>query len=263
MMVVFAIAIGILVIAIMGQAVMPLEEQFHNNRTQQIRYNLSSLMRGIEEYRQQNPAVGYVAPSVLVTLPGYEYLRFSSPESFSSSINAGLSDGVWRFDRAAFWFESPFDAVGNAAYVQAANNTCGSTDITAGSSWCGRANSVWGKLENKETHTDLLLGEKQRLHKIVSKLYRRYSHDQTFAPLANGKMRTLAQLVGYAGAANACSGVFVYNQMPFDCDDLFNYWGIPIAFNKITDNHVALVNRTLVLSATGQPVRIAEEAKLE
>jgi len=263
MFVIVAFAVGLLVFTAVTLAALPLDGLYTQQRTQMLRNDMSTLMAAIEARYEENPTGGYIAPGVITTTPGFEHLRLLSPERFQFQVASTLNDGIWRFNRAAIWFESPHAFVGNTLYLSAANNTCGVGGFTSSGSWCGKEQSIWGKLESKGNNSALLLAEKQRLFRTIRKFYQRFNKDQTFSPLANGQVRTLASLVGYAGTAANCSVVPVYNEIPLTCDDLFNYWGIPIVLNKLSTKHISLVNRTQIVSSTGQVVRIAEEARVE
>lgn len=263
MPVIFVFAIGVIIIASLNMAFQPVEETLNYYRTKLLQHRLERLGEAMINRYEENPASGFITPANLPTTAGYEYLRLDSPQDFQAQSAPTVSDSVWRFTRMAVWFESPYNAVGNAAYVSAAENTCGTGSFATATSWCGRSNSIWMKVETRESHSTILLGEKQRLVRTIAKFGRRYAKDQTFTPLAVGTARTMPQLVGYAGTAPACSGVYSYNDIPFTCDDLFNMWGIPISFNQVTANHIALVNRTQITNSSGALVRLAEEMKLE
>jgi hypothetical protein len=266
MFVIVAFAVGLLVFTAVSLASMPIDGIYTKQRGEILRNDMASIMSAIEQRYEENPAGGYLTPAAIVTTPGFEHLRLLEPGRFQFQVASTLNDGVWRFNRAAIWFESPHDYVGNAQYTNAANNACGIGGLTLASSWCGRAQSVWGKLETKSNNSVLLLSEKQRAYRVISKFYQRFNKDGVFVPLANGQVQTLAQLVGYTGAAADCNSTdfsYVYSEIPFGCEDIFNYWGVPITLNKISDLHIALVNRTQITSASGQVVRIAEEARLE
>lgn len=263
MFVIVAFAVGLLVFTAVTLAAMPLDGIYTKQRGDILRNDMAALMVAIEQRYEENPNGGYLPPSAIVATPGFEHLRLREPARFQFQAANTLNDGVWRFNRAAIWIESPHASVGNALYTSAANNACGVGSFSVSGSWCGRIQSIWGKLETKGNNSALLLAEKQRVYRTIRKFYQRYNKDQTFSPLADGQVRTLAQLVGYAGAAANCTGVFTYNEIPLGCEDLFNYWGTPIALNKISTLHIALVNRTQIVGASGQVIRIAEEARLE
>lgn len=263
MAIVLVLAVGLIVISALSMAILPAEFSFEQRRTEILRNDMATIMVAVEGYRDENPLAGYLTPAALAATPGNEHLRFTWPERFQFQVANSLNDGVWRFDRAAIWFESPHAFIGNADYVLAVNNSCGAGALTDGGEWCGRSQSLWAKIENKRAYSNQLLGEKQRLYRTIRKFYQRYSNDQSFVPLASGQVRSLASLVGYGGSAANCAGVFTYNEIPLGCEDLFNYWGVPVVLNKVTDNHIVLVNRTLIESSAGQLIRLAEEAKLE
>ncbi|WP_326430255.1 hypothetical protein VQ574_21270 (plasmid) [Stutzerimonas frequens] len=263
MAIILVLAIGFITFSAMNMAIAPIESSFEQYRTEILRHDMSVIVEAMDSNLAENPLNGYISPSALASTSGNEYLRFSEPGRFQHQVATSLSDGVWRFDRAAVWFESPHSYLGNTNYVSSSNNDCGAGAFTSGGEWCGRSESLWAKLENKRSYSDILLGEKQRLYRTIRKFYQRYSKDQSFSSLGNGQVRSLASLVGYSGTAANCVGVFTYNEIPFGCEDLFNYWGVPVVLNKVTANHIVLVNRTLIQSAAGQVIRLAEEARLE
>lgn len=264
MIVIVAFAVGLLILLAASAAVMPIDGAFDKSRSDILRNDMSALIEAIVEQHGHDPIGNYLTPSQIVSVAGYEHLRSRGGERFQSQFAAGLNNGVWRFNRLAVWFESPHDYVGNASYLSAANNTCGVGAFAASTSWCGRSQSIWSKIENQNDYGDLILSEKQRLYRTISKFYQRFNADGSFSTLPNGSIVTMPQLVGYSGTAAACGGAYyMHGGIPFSCTDLFNAWGIPIVLNKRTDAWIALVNRTPILNSAGQPVRIAEEARLE
>jgi len=241
---------------------MQVETAIKHYKTNLIQFRLARFGEAMITRYEENPQGGYLSPAELVQLPGYEYLKNDSLELFQVE-RVQLSDAAWRFQRIGAWFESPYDVVGNSEYLSINSNSCGTGSFSTATSWCGRAASIWMKAEDRQGFGELLLGEKQRLVRTMSKLAKRFNRDGTFTPLAAGSFRTLPQLVGYSGTPEACAGVFAYNEIPLTCDDLFNVWGNPISLNQISDRHIALVNRTQIFNASGLVVRLAEEIKVE
>ncbi|MCF6783439.1 hypothetical protein [Stutzerimonas stutzeri] len=262
MFVIVAFAVGLLVYTAIMMAVAPIQDTYVRQRSQIIYNDVASVLEAMTEYHGGRSG-GYPTLDQLVSTPGYEYLRTRELARLQSSRATGITDSVWRFSRVAVWFESPYKYVGNTVYLSASQNTCGNGAFGTAISWCGRTESIWGKVEDKGSFSSLIFAEKNRLSRTMSKFYKRYNKDRTFSPLSNGSSRTLASLVGYTGTAAACSQVFVYNEIPLDCHDLFNFWGVPVVFHKIGDLHIALGNRTEVFDGSGNPVRLLEEARLE
>lgn len=262
MAIILALAVGLILFSSLMMAVAPIESVYTAHRTEILANDMAVIMAAVDRRYQDNPALGYTKPSDLVLVSGYEYLKSYNLERFQFNSASNINDGYWRFNRATLWFESPNDSVGSA-YLDADHNTCGASSFSASPSWCGRRQSIWGKIEEKNNFGTQMLAEKQRLYRTIRKFYQRYSADGLFTPMANGQSATLASLVGLPNTPSACVSNYVYNKIPLDCSDLFNLWGVPVVLNKITDNHIALVNRTLVKDSSGQFVRLAEEAILE
>lgn len=263
MAVMFVIALCLLISSTLSIALLPVQASWHEGRGLQLRDRMERLGQAIQEHYNETPGGGLLGPEEIVLVSGYEHLRLERPEMFLTATGSNINDGVWRFDRRVFWIESPYNSVGDANYVAAANNACGAGTASSAISWCGRQGSLWVKVETREGNDQLILGEKQRLFRAMDKFVRGYVASGGFTSLSAGAVVTMPALVGYAGAASACAGVFNYNGIPFTCDNLFNQWGYPIVVNQVSAKHIALVNRTALLTASGQPVRLAEETKLE
>lgn len=253
---------GLLMVAL-ALTMLPITDMNEVNMSDIIKYDVGQFSSAITQRYEENPGGGYLQPAGLVVVPGYEHLRSNNPDRLQGAVTTNVNDSIWRFNRVAIWFQSPVGSVTEAAYITAANNSCGVGTFSTGVSWCGRDSSIWFKAESRSGNSNRILAEKQRIYRTMDMFLRRYSSDQTFTALAPGTVRTLPQLVGFAGTAATCSGIYNYYQMPFTCDNLFNDWGIPITLNQITANRIALVNRTGVINNNGQPVRLSEEANLE
>lgn len=259
----FALSIGAFVLFCVMAAMPPMERIFHAYDSKIKSERISVIGGAVRSRYLENPAGGLIAPADLALIPGYEYLDSYKAEIFQTGNAQNINDSVWRFSRFAIWFPSTGMDIDPATYLDAANNSCGTGTFASATSWCGNSKSLWAKYETRIENGSLLMGEKARLVKVVSKFYRRYSADRKFTSLANGSYATLASLTGYAGVATGCTGVRTYDGIPFTCDELFNAWGVPIVVNQVTAKRIALVNRTGVINSNGQPVRLAEEAALE
>lgn len=259
----FVFVVNLLVITSISYSLLPIEEMFHHYRSGITKNRLEVITGAVMERYQESPTTGLIDPVNLSTVSGYEYLRSSYPGQFQYAASASVVDPVWTFSRLGIWFESPVDAVGPSNYPESGFNSCGSGSLFVAQSWCGRPNSIWARIETRESISASLLAEKQRLVRVMRKFVQRYSADQKFTLLPNGSLVTLPALVGYAGNASNCSGFFVYNKIPFSCEDLFNHWGAPIALNFVNTERMALVSRTRIQNSAGGYIRLAEEINLE
>lgn len=259
----WAIAVGSYIMFCVMAAMQPLE-RIYNAYDARIKVKrIQVIGSAIRSRYLENPAGGLLTPAALEAVPGYEYLNSYKAELFQTGTATNLNDTVWRYSRFAIYIQKNSSIIDPADYLLAANNTCGSGDFSVSASWCGSDDSLWLKYETRNENTALILAEKQRLVRVVSLFYRRFSADRKFTSLAVGSYTTLAALTGYAGSSAGCSGVLVYQGIPFTCDDLFNAWGIPVVINQVSLKRIALVNRTGVINSNGQPIRLAEEAILE
>ncbi|MFJ7794557.1 hypothetical protein [Pseudomonas sp. NPDC096950] len=257
------IAIGLAMFSTLDSAISHVQERFDYYRSQNIAYHIHALGDGVKQFYFENPAQGLISPDLVASRPGFEYLNLHVNDVIQFETSSGISDSVWKFNRVALWFESPKSYLGKSDYLGASYNQCGTGDFYTAQSWCGNSNSLWLKIETRSDKAELIVAEKQRMQRTLQKFLRRYSDDRKFTTLASGSVVSLAGIVGYTGTAANCQGNFVFQGIPLSCDDFFNYWGIPIALNQISEDHIALVNRTGVLQSSGQIVRLAEEARLE
>lgn len=263
MFVIVIIAVFLILQAAIIQQSATAVQSFETYQSSVVRSDIAALMESVVEARNSGATASYVDPQSLLSVNGYEFLRFRNIPRYQFRNATGINDGYWRFDRSVIWFESPHSAVGNNEYTTPTYNTCGDDGLMTSSNWCGRTQSIWVREESKTDYAAEILGERQRLYRTISKFYRRFEHDQALSTSTPGTVATLASLAGYAGVASNCSGIYLYNAIPLNCSDMFNAWGIPVVLNVISAKHVALVNRTTISSAAGQFVRLAEEANLE
>jgi len=245
-------------------AVAPIFERYGSERREIIASDINAFQKAINDQFLEFGMTTLNDPDTAQLVAGYEHLRLRDQNELISHASSGfITNNGWRFARVAIWYEDPRYAVGDSAYVSAANNACGTSDFNSGLTWCGDRSSMWARLETQDYYEVLLKGESARLKRTITKFYRRYSADQTFSDMADGASVTLADAVGYAGPPADCTGLFVLDgTIPLTCDDLFNHWNLPVTLNKINQNSIALTNRTGLIR-NGQAVFLAEEARLE
>lgn len=259
----FVLAVGMMLLGIIGMVVQPLGELTRLYQGQLVAERIAVIGDAIQQRYLELPSGGFLSPAGIAQINGYQYVASAKPEVFQVATADNLNDSAWQFSRLAVYFQYSGSLISPQDYLTAANNSCGTGAFASGQSWCGPSMSTWLRLETKANYTTMLLSEKQRLYRTMRKFLMRYSADSRFTSLTPGSAQTLPALVGYNGTATACSGVWVYTGIPFTCDDLFNAWGIPITVNQASIKRLALVNRTGIIISNGQPVRIAEEVNLE
>lgn len=197
---------------------------------------------------------------------GYEYLKLQPYYDVIEKFNVSgpVSNDGYSFDRivlAYSKYRAKAGVIDNALTL--ADSTCGSGSISAARSYCPQGNIMWAGLDSNVYFKDILEGESARVKRTITKLYRNYSNAGEFVSISDGTVDTLARLAGYNGNAANCVGIYVLDgAIPVSCDDMFNWWGMPITLNIVNSNRIYLLNTTSIVRY-GNQVVIAEEASLE
>lgn len=206
--------------------------------------------------------------NALVTTAGKEHLR-SSMDAWQGYARSGtLNDGVWRYTRTALFMRNPTDGLSSTDYL--AINTCGTGAATTASSWCGQMSSKWYREESRQDFNRQISQQRARMSMLLQKLASHYNAvqalpDRNFSGGALGasSITRVSALVNYLGAANNCTGTFVYmNSVPIECQDMFDIWGGPIGYQFVSNKRVILVSESPLVNAGGQAVRVAAELDL-
>jgi len=206
--------------------------------------------------------------NALVTTTGKEHLRSSVDAWQGYTVSGTLNDGVWQYRRSALYMRNPIDGLSATDYF--AVNTCGTGNATTASSWCGQANSKWYREETRLDYNSQLSQQRARMNMLLQKLASYYNSAQVLpdkafsgATLSANSITRISALVNYTGAANNCTGTFVYmNAVPIACEDMYDIWGNPVGYQFISNKRVIIVSESPLINATGVPVRVAAELDL-
>ncbi|HEL3836383.1 TPA: hypothetical protein UMZ04_001120 [Stenotrophomonas maltophilia] len=202
----------------------------------------------------------------LASSPGYEQLRSYRNEWQRYMRASDLSDGTWRFERAASWTVARRDGANSVS----SENSCGAGDFTTAASWCGPRDGVWHRLETRELFSEEIAQEKLRQRRTLQLFSDYWTTRQAFPrvsasgqQLGNGQMLPLPVMAGYAGTADSCSGVHVWMGIPLDCAALFDVWGSPVGYQYQSDTYVILASEAPFSAADGRRVIVASPLNIQ
>lgn len=276
MFIVITFVLGIVLMAAITIGVLPLVDFFHSSNSQIAVYEIATIQRAVYDEGRENLKElyklnsGYAFPDfngtetnarINVSKPQNRYLsflRYYRYQHLETTFNYRPSSDInltVRSPRSIIWFESPLGgvALGRDAYIE--HNTCpdpseaGSKSAMTAPRWCGAKQSLWSKLEVKDSHYEMILTEQQRLYRVSRKLYQALSYAEKWNEEFGywGSSRSLASLVGVSEVdPKNCTGnhSLEYGAGPayavFECQDLFNAWGEPL--HLYLENPVSSVN---------------------
>ncbi|GAB6040878.1 hypothetical protein [Endothiovibrio diazotrophicus] len=218
----------------------------------------------VEAYRQANGS--YPASlAVLMATADATQLRYVDPEAVRYAVAGGLSDGVWRFERAGVYALDP--TKGNDASAFLSGNTCGDGTFTTATDWCGGDDAHWWRGESRADAPTELAEQRLALTAPLRRIADYHTaHGEFPTGVAVGGVATLPALAGYSGTASGCTGIHLWDGLPLGCDDLHNRQGHPITVNLRDEGALRvlyLVARTDLLSVTGTPIRVAARLAVE
>lgn len=222
-----------------------------------------TLAEGLERYASEFGNLP-VTLATLTATPGYEHLRAQLDTWQHYAVSGDLTDGVWTFQRAALLSFSRTAGLTPAAYLAA--NACGGGDFASATAWCGRRDSLWFRRESRDDYPRLILAQRLKLHRTLQKFADHFSAAQAFPakdasnnPLLGNSATAFPVLAGYAGTARNCSGNFIYQGIPLDCDELYDLWGNPVGYQFLATKHIALVAETPMFNAAGTRIVLAAD----
>jgi hypothetical protein len=200
--------------------------------------------------------------SALASTPGYEHVRSLLNNWQGYSVSGPLTDGVWTFQRMVAFSKDPKRGQSVSAYL--AENACGIGTFAVASSWCGAKNSIWFLKETRLGFNDSITTQRARLRRSLQKFGDFYSANGEFPnkdgsgmALAAGETYRLADLVGYPGAANECTGVHTWQGLALGCDELFDSWGGAIGFVYTSKDAMSLASESPLVNASGERILVA------
>lgn len=186
-------------------------------------------------------------PADLATLAGTD--GFAMSRSFSEQLPnviyqvANINQGGIEYQRVLLATQGKYDVVSTNSFLNA--NECGATNFNESAAFCPDTESLYFLSESRSGYDDELTQTIMFLDMTIAKLINTVENGDFFDnsdSLNDGDSATLATLVGYGGTAENCSGLFVLNNQPFGCQDLFSpYSGALVTYNFINSKHIALV----------------------
>lgn len=222
------------------------------------------LSEAVAEYAQNYRTLP-VSLAVLASTPGYEYTSGLMNNWQGYGVSGNLVDSMWTFRRAVLFTNDPVRGATAASYLGA--NGCGTGGFNAATNaWCGTNDSMWYRIETRESFNDQLATEQGRLHRLDQKFANYYNKNGAFpsvdvgnVALAPDSIISMADLAGYSGSAGSCTGQYQYLGIPIDCGDMFNQWGNKIAYQFVSNSHIILVSETPILNSSGVPILVAND----
>lgn len=270
--------VGMILTSSIMLAVAPVTEQIAIIDSQLKARDVSDYVMAVSRVYEEQQGLDATDISRLIngTKEGYETLRFPllTKHWFVGRNSQSVSYHAVIGDVSATRSGFSYQRIGvvapptiNSAFVNnmtnADQNACSDQTFYAANEWCPGGVSIWAKIETIDRFNSFLAGESKRIKSTVSKFYRRYSAEGRFTTLSAGSVVTLADSVGYTGAAENCSGVYVFdNEIPLTCNDMFNRWGGDISLQVNGAGSIFIINETNIVR-NGVKVVLAEEATLE
>lgn len=239
------------------------------------------VLEGVDQYYKET-GVYPDSLSTLANTAGYEHLRSYLSADATNGIFTGsrdlvdvarsntLTDSFWRYQRAAVFYRDN-RTMSAATYLSAAKNGCppsGTTvDFYSGAAWCGPLKGTWTRLESREQYSNLLADAREQMNETLAKFGEYYNQAGTFPAAATPVLlRSLVSLVGTGSAVGTsvgtCQGQFHLQGIPLDCSDLYNRFGNPLYYQKLTTKRVVLFANSTLVNASGTTVSVAAELNL-
>lgn len=181
-----------------------------------------------------------------------------------------VTDGTWLFDRAIIWkwdpldpFTDPNNIAGNL--LAASANRCGAASFGSAPTFCASQVVPHFKVESREV-AENVAAARLSIHRTLEKIASYVWVDGTFPdkdragdPLSPGSTTPLATLVGYAGTAEDCDGIFMWMSVPYGCEDIFVApFGSPVMYVYDSANLVGIFTETGLRRANGESVIVGE-----
>lgn len=272
----FWLIIGLMsvITAILGALSLTLSEN-----VQQYRYDIRELaFAEVSAAAQQYYLETGVYPASLNTLvsaPGFEYLKAYAPSDKGGfrvqnsvpladvAVSGTLNDGIWQYSRMMTYSLKDL-AFGASNFMAAANNKCGANTFLAGVDWCGADYAAhFEKLEMRNDYLKDMTRIKNAQFRLLSKLVQYFNKNGEF-PNPGSASVTLISIVPGAAAltAKSCSGEFVWNGMPFGCEDLFSPVGQPTKYAYTGTKEIFVTTDTPIKNNSGTAISVASELSL-
>ncbi len=173
----------------------------------------------------------------------------------------------YQYPRAIIYLQNPRRIVDDSDFQ--ALNLCG-TGLDDDDGYCAPNEARYTVLDASGLIQNQLRTMNFRMNETFFKLTQSYDgrnggfprvkNDGTTMPLDSSV--TLANFVGYAGTAVACSGTFRFSTMPLNCSDLFDDYGNPVTYYYKNGREVSLLVKTSFKDGAGNQINISRYVKV-
>ena len=224
------------------------------------RQDVAEVAKGMLQFYEENTA--YPASlNDLANSDGYEQVRTiieRQPNMVYSTVN--ITGAEYQYQRFIVYIPDHYDTKDQVAFLN--NNECGATSFNQDGDYCPDSTSNY-YLGSNLNH--ILTARKKAVYQLdqtMARLVLWGGHDLPGNALADGTRGDLAGYAGFTGTAAACNGVYVFDGAALGCSDLYNNWGIPVVFNKVSSTHIALSTRLPFLDSAGNSLLVGRDIQL-
>lgn len=207
----------------------------------------------------------------LTQRPGNEYLSLLKTQTWQgyAKTTAQINDGIWKFDRIAVF--SQFGDTAGTSTDYLAKSSCavsGTPQFATDANWCGDEMAFWWRYESRDDYSNQIVAEREAQTRVMQKFVATYqvviNNIQAFPDIGGGlTSKNLYALVGAPSDPLQCSGVWLWQGIPFDCGDLFSVWGTPRTYNRFSDDKIAILSMTNFVNNAGNAVPVSTQLDFE
>jgi type II secretory pathway pseudopilin PulG len=192
--------------------------------------------------------------------PGYEHIRRFLPRSQGGTL-AGITS-PWRYvvsntlvlgdsqeQRVGVFIEGKNANVNFNTYLS--NNLCGGGEpFTGAVDWCGSDDFRYVLLSSGALRLTKERVAAEQQGRVAEKFIQRWRTQSSLPAMSSAT--ALRSLVTAAGAGanvgtnlTSCTGSFYWQNIPFDCQDLYNQFGNPVLYRRPSSNSFELTSQSV------------------
>ncbi|MDM7481618.1 MAG: hypothetical protein P3W96_006325 [Halomonas sp.] len=259
------LSIALMLLGTYGQYTLSAVSSAKNSRLVSLEEGQAVIVEALENYFyefNQWPA----SLQALGATPGYEHIRRFLPRSQGGSYPGVTSP--WRYalsstyttadaqeQRVGVFIDGRNPTVNFNTYL--ATNLCGNgAPFSTAQVWCGSSDFRYVLLNTGRVRVakERVAAQQQRLS--AEKFIQRWRTQASLPAVATAT--ALRSLVSPAGTgANVgtslatCTGSFYWQNMPFECQDLYNQYGNPVSYLRLTANSFELRSQSVFRDNAG------------
>ncbi|MDO8416471.1 MAG: hypothetical protein Q7S87_09695 [Agitococcus sp.] len=248
-----------------------------NNRLARQKLAQAVVARELQQYVKEQGAYP-TSLSAMMAVPGYLHLKsyvsttnggfYRAPrDAVGYAVSPDIAGLAWTFRRATvFTLKDPSETL--AHYLGSTRNGCnpvagGATDFATASSWCTPLNEKGISWEQQASTAGLMQSAQKAQNATLDKFTNVYRVTASF-PSSSTPIALTSLVTPYWGAtsttAAVCSGIFVWQGVALGCSDLFNRFGQPVMYQRISTKHIVLTSNTSLTNQLGITATITADA---